>query len=136
MEAQPGVVLSWGNLFYYGNLQDIDVENPTIDRWFNTDAGFEKNAARTPAGFHTRVFPQRIAGVEGDVFRLVNGSVKRDFSFKEKLSLQIRMDAINLLNRSHFANPNLTTTSTDFGRVTGAAEVVNRFIQLQARLRF
>jgi hypothetical protein len=46
------------------------------------------------------------------------------------------MDAINLLNRSHFANPNLTTTSTDFGRVTGAAEVVNRFIQLQARLRF
>jgi hypothetical protein len=100
------------------------------------DAGFERNAARVPAAFHTRVFPQRIDGLQGDAFRLVNGSVKRDFSVMEKFTLQIRMDAINLLNRSHFANPNLTPTSTNFGKVTAAAEVVNRFIQLQARLRF
>ena len=66
----------------------------------------------------------------------MNGSLKRDFSFLEKYNFQIRLDAINLLNRSHFDVPNVTPTSTNFGKVTAAAEVVNRFIQLQARIRF
>jgi hypothetical protein len=135
-EAQPGNLLSWGNLFYYGSLEDIAVENPTLDRWFNVDAGFERNASRTPAAFHTRVFPQRIDGLRADGSKLVNGSLQRSIQFLEKMSLQLRLDAINLLNRSHFAAPNVTPTSTNFGKVTAAAEVVNRFIQIQAKLRF
>ena len=34
--------------------EDIPVDNPTLDRWFNTDAGFEKDPAKTPAGFQKR----------------------------------------------------------------------------------
>jgi len=136
LESQPGIILSWGNLFYHGNLEDIKIANPTVERWFNVDAGFERNAARVPAAFHTRVFPQRIEGLRGDRFQLVNASLKRDIDFLEKYQFQLRLDAINLMNRSHLNIPNLTTTSTNFGKVTAAAEVVNRFIQLQARFRF
>jgi hypothetical protein len=136
LEAQPGNILTWGNLFFTGNLDDIKTDTKTIERWFNVDAGFEKNAARTPAAFHTRVFPQRINDLRADGTKLLNGSVQRSFNLAEKLSMTIRMDALNVLNRSHFAAPNLTTTSTNFGKVTAAAEVVGRFVQLQARIRF
>ena len=135
-EAQPGALLSWGNLFFYGKLEDIQVENPTLDRWFNTDAGFEKVATKTPTSFQARVFPTRIDGLRADGLKLVNGSVERKIRILEKFDLQIRLDAINVLNRSHFAAPNVTPTSTDFGRVTDQREVINRFIQIQARIRF
>jgi len=135
-EVQPGQLLSWGNLFFYGNLDDIQVDSPTLEHWFNTDAGFEKNSAKTPTTFQARVFPTRIDGLRADGFKIVNGSVEKNLRILEKFDMQIRMDAINVLNRSHFDVPNLTPTATDFGRVTASREVINRFIQLQARLRF
>ena len=49
-EWQPGALLEWpGNIFFYGDLDDIKLDNPTTDRWFNTDAGFEKDPAKVPA---------------------------------------------------------------------------------------
>ena len=54
-----------GNLFFSGDLDDIKVDDPTRERWFNTDAGFEKDPARTPAQFQTRSFPFRVDGVRG-----------------------------------------------------------------------
>ena len=49
-EWQPGALLEWpGNIFFYGDLDDIKLDNPTIERWFNTDAGFEKDPAKVPA---------------------------------------------------------------------------------------
>lgn len=56
-EWQSGPLLDWGNLFYYGNsLNDIMLDSPTFDKWFNTDAGFEKTSTRTPVTPHVRVF--------------------------------------------------------------------------------
>ena len=63
-EYQPGALLQWNNnIFFYGDINDIDVEDPTRDRWFNIDAGFERDPAKTPAAFQKRVFPFRIDGV-------------------------------------------------------------------------
>jgi len=54
-DFQPGSLLGdWPNLFFYGNLDGIPVDHPTLDHWFNTDAGFEKDPAKTPAGFQKR----------------------------------------------------------------------------------
>ena len=64
-DYQPGALLDWTNLFFYGDLDDIPVDNPTFDRWFNTDAGFEKDPAKTPAAFQKRQFPFRVDGVRG-----------------------------------------------------------------------
>src|SRR5215471_2285832 len=53
---------NWGNLLFTGNLDDIAVSNPTLDRWFNTDAGFNKVSAQQ-LGSNVRTFPLRIDSV-------------------------------------------------------------------------
>jgi hypothetical protein len=63
---QPGALLQWtNNLFFYGDLDNIAVQNPTLDRWFDVDAGFERDPGKVPASFQKRAFPFRIDGVRG-----------------------------------------------------------------------
>jgi hypothetical protein len=133
-EYQPGALLSWGNLFYYGDINDIRAENPTLQRWFNTE-GFERVSSKTPANFHRRVFPSYIDGVRAQSLSNWNGSLQRDFRIRESLVFQFRVDAMNLQSRTAFNSPNITPTSTDFGRVTGSGRV-NRWIQVHGRVQF
>ena len=134
-EYQPGPLLSFGNLFYYGSLPDIDTGARTLDRWFNT-AGFERSAAKGPAAFHKRVFPTLISGLRANGTNQWNANMQRDFRFRERASLQIRLDMVNLQNRSQFAAPDTNPFSTNFGKITAATANANRFIQLQGRIRF
>jgi hypothetical protein len=134
-EFQPGPLLDWGNLFYYGNLEDIKKGPRTLDRWFNTD-NFERSAAKGPAAFHRRVFPTRVSGVRADGANQWNANAQREFTLKEGWVLQFRVDALNLANRTQFQAPNTNPYSTDFGRVTSQTNTRNRFIQAQVRLRF
>jgi hypothetical protein len=135
-EWQPGPYLSWPNLFYKGNVDDIKLDSPTISQWFNT-ANFEKDPAKAPAAFQTRVFPTIINGLTGPGMNMWQANLLRQFRLGEGKSLEIRLDALNLLNRSQFASPNTTPTSTNFGRLTSIySEAINRSYQLQARIRF
>jgi hypothetical protein len=134
-EWQPGALLDWGNLFYYGKLEDIKKGPHTIGEWFNT-AGFERTASKMPAAYQARVFPTRVEGVRGDMLNQWNMNAQREFRIKEGVTLQLRMDAINLGNRTQFANPNLDPSSTNFGRVTSQSAATKRFIDVQARIRF
>ncbi len=65
-EWQPGPLLQYGNIFYYGDVNDIALEDPTLNEWFDTDAGFERSATRVPADFQERLFPLRVDGLRGD----------------------------------------------------------------------
>jgi hypothetical protein len=135
-EWQPGQLIEFPNLFYTGDLNDIENDSPTLDRWFNTD-GFEKVANRTPAAFHRRVFPLRIDGVRSQSTNVWSANLSRKFFFTENMNLEIRADVLNLANRSQFNPPNSTPTSTNFGKITSAiGESINRMVQLQARFRF
>lgn len=134
-EFSPGPLLDFGNLFYYGNLDDITKGERTLDRWFNTD-GFERNAAKAPAAFHRRVFPTRVEGLRGDLTNIWNGNAIREFRFRERGVLQFRFDALNLMNRTQFQDPNVNPLSTNFGKVTAQSNTDKRTIQLQLRLRF
>jgi hypothetical protein len=134
-EWQPGALLDWGNVFYYGDLEDINTGTRTLDRWFNTE-GFERNAARTPAAFQARVFPTRVNGVRGDGLNRVDANIQRDLRINERFTLQLRMDALNAANHSQFENPNLDPVSTNFGRVTNNTSSTMRFLLFQARLKF
>jgi hypothetical protein len=136
-EWQPGPYLDFGNVFYTGDLNDIalDKSERTLDRWFNTD-GFEKVPARQPAAFHRRVFPLRVGNAKGDGLKRLDASLQRSFRLREGLEFQLKADAINLINRTQFAEPNVNPTSTDFGRVTANSASTFRFIMLQARLKF
>jgi hypothetical protein len=62
--------------------------------------------------------------------------VQREFKLRERMSLQVRFDAINLQNRSQFDAPNLNPFSTDFGRITQQSAALNRLLQIHGRIRF
>jgi hypothetical protein len=134
-EWQPGALLDWGNLFYYGDLANINTGARTLDRWFNTD-GFERNAQQTPAAFQARVFPTRVDGLRGDGLNRIDANIQREFRLTERFRLQLRMDALNAANRSQFENPNLDPLSTNFGRVTNNTSSTMRFLLFQARIKF
>jgi hypothetical protein len=134
-EAQPGPLLDWGNLFYYGDTAQINSTNRTLDRWFNTD-NFERLARNGPAAFHRRVFTTRVGGVRADGSNRWDANVQRDVRLHERMMLQFRVDALNLANRSQFAAPNRDPYSTDFGRVTSNTSSTMRYLMFQARVKF
>jgi hypothetical protein len=65
-----------------------------------------------------------------------NGSVKRDFRIRERLTFQARVDALNVLNHSYFGNPVTNPTDGNFGKITSAGGTPNRFIQITGRLNW
>jgi Carboxypeptidase regulatory-like domain len=137
-EFQPGALLDWGgqNIFFYGDIDDIDVDEPTRDRWFNVDAGFERDPAKIPAGFQKRAFPFRIDGVRSMALTFANLSVQRSFAAGAGRSVQVRFDAQNLFNRQQWVGPTLNPTSTQFGQVTTVALNQMRFFTFGVRATF
>jgi hypothetical protein len=136
-EWQPGALLEWpGNIFFYGDLEDITLDDPTTDRWFNVDAGFERDPAKVPASFQKRTFPFRIDGVRAPGLRHLNMNVARTIRLVGNKTLQLRVDALNVFNNETYANPNLNPTSTQFGMITGNNGTYMRFVTFVTKLNF
>ena len=139
-DFQQGPFLTWGNNFYYGDLNTIGDTltqgTKTLDRWFNTSAQFERNSANQPAAYQARVFPVDVTSVRADGLNQWNGNLRRDFRLREGTIFEVRVDALNLLNRSQFAAPDNNPNNTTFGKVTSTTATLNRFYQIQGRIRF
>ncbi len=134
-EAQPGPLLDFPNLFYYGKLEDINTGTRTFDRWFNRD-NFERNAARAPAAFHRRVFPTHVDGLRADPTNAWNANLLRQFKFAERMAFEIRLEALNIFNRTQFQAPVTSPVATNFGAVTVQSQTNKRYLQVTGRLTF
>jgi hypothetical protein len=77
-----------------------------------------------------------VTSVRQDGLNQWSANLRRDFKIKERLTFELRMDALNLFNRSQFAAPDSNPYNTTFGRVTSTTSTLNRFYQLQGRLRW
>jgi len=64
----------------------------------------------------------------------LDGSLARTFRLRQPLSLDVRLDATNLLNHGVFSGWNTTVNSTTFGLPAGTNPM--RSIELTGRLRF
>ena len=64
-----------------------------------------------------------------------NGNLQREFRIRERVSLQLRCDALNLQNRSQFAVPDSSPYSTSFGKIVQQTNATNRFVLVQACVR-
>jgi hypothetical protein len=139
-EFQNGPLLSWGNVFYRGDINTFEADarsgSKTLDRWFNTDLPFERVANNQPAAFHTRIFPRFFNGLRADGLNQWNGNLLREIRITEGFRFQFRADAINLQNRSQMSAPDVNPVSTNFGRVLSQTSSLNRFYQFQMRLQF
>ena len=139
-EYQSGDLLSFPNVYYYGDMShlssDLNNVNRTLNQWFNTGAAFERVPGNQPASYSVRVFPQYINGVRGDKLLQTNANIHRNIKLTEKFNLQLRMDMFNVFNRSQFSDPDTNPNNTTFGKVTAQTGSQNRFIQIQGRVFF
>jgi hypothetical protein len=62
--------------------------------------------------------------------------MSKNFAISERTKMQLRLNALNLQNRSQMAGPNADPFSTNFGRIVSQTAATNRWIEVQARLTF
>jgi len=118
-QAQSGPPLSWGNVLFRGDIHNIPLPpgERTIERWFNTDAGFEKATGRQLSQ-NIRAFPSRLNGVRGDGVNYWDLSMAKNFQLREQMRLQLRTNWEGAMNHPLFDTPNTSPTSTLFGTIS------------------
>jgi len=118
-QAQSGQALSFGNVLFRGDIHDIPLPRGerTIERWFNTEAGFEKAGGRQLAQ-NIRVFPSRLSGVRSHGVNYWDLSMAKNFRLREQMRLQLRTNWEGAMNHPLFDVPNTSPTSTLFGTVS------------------
>jgi hypothetical protein len=157
-EYSPGGLVGFGSNFYYGDVNQIKIDNPTFDRYFNTAGcvasaaaagpgdtvvpsgpctqGWEKRSGFTPGTYQMRSFPANVGGLRGPGYQQWNSNLSRNFKIRERLTFQARLDVFNLTNHSFPAGPNTTPTNSQFGQITGGATNLNRFVQIVGHIRW
>ncbi len=135
-QRQSGAPLSFGNvLFCGGSMKEIELRSGerTPERWFNTQ-GFERASAQQLV-YNLRAFPLRLSGVRSMGLNKLDLGLAKNVKAGETVTIQLRADAFNSLNHTHFGAPNTSPTSTDFGVVTSTSQLP-RHIEFALRLRF
>lgn len=66
----------------------------------------------------------------------LDANVSKSFRLREEKTLQIRIDAINVLNHANWGEPTLNIQSANFGRDTTKGSPGNRTLQAQLRFTF
>jgi hypothetical protein len=74
--------------------------------------------------------------VEGPGSWRFDASLSKSFRITESKSIQVRMDAQNVLNHPNPAAPNLDINNVSFGLITGNAAKTNARREFQGQLRF
>jgi len=132
---QSGAALGFGNIIFNGDLKNIPLPKGQrdVDRWFNIDAGFNRNS-REQLASSIRGFPLRLSGLRGDGRATWDFSAIKNFPIREPLTMQFRAEVYNAWNHPNFSDPVTDPVSTAFGRVSSAAE--GRNWQFSLRLKF
>jgi hypothetical protein len=136
-QGQSGPPIGFGNIIFRGNLHDIVLPRSErkVERWFNTDAGFERNSALALAQ-NIRTFPLRLTGLRADGYNNWDLSLFKTFRFKERYSAQLRVEAQDAMNHAMFSAPNTAPANTAFGTVTGVVAPEQRRINVVLRVNW
>jgi len=157
-QTQSGAALGFGNAILKGNLKDIELpkSQQTIDRWFNNGwdypTGDPRNidpatgklfpnklyevASSAQLGSNIRTFPLRFSGVRGDDQVRWDFSFIKNFQIHEDTRIEFRAETYNAFNQVSFGNPNTTTTSGSFGKVTSVVSPSGRSWQFALKAVF
>ena len=128
-------------LIFTGDFKDIALpsEQRTIERWFNTDAGFVKAANQQRTARQVRTFPIRFSFLRGDNINNTDLSVIKKTDIREGKILEFRAEFINAFNHPFFntENINIDPTSASFGRfVSQTQRNYARRIQMSLKFTF
>ncbi|MCL5744308.1 MAG: TonB-dependent receptor, partial [Acidobacteria bacterium] len=136
-QAQSGPPIGFGNIVFYGNIQDIvkPRSERTVEQWFNTGAGFETDP-RKALGQNLRTFPSKFTGLRADGFNNFDFSVFKTFPIHERLKFQLRAEAQDAFNHAMFAAPNTAPANTLFGSVNAIVGTEQRRISIVGKLNW
>ncbi len=137
MQRQSGPPLAFGDVWtlFTGDTKNISLPRSQRkpDRFFNVDAGFNRNAAQQLASNY-RVSPLRFGNIRGDGQSRWDLSLIKNFKITERFGAQFRAESLNAMNHPNLFAPNTTPTNTAFGTVTG--QDVPRSWQFALRVTF
>jgi hypothetical protein len=133
---QSGAALGFGNALFIGDIHDITLPSSQRrpERWFNTEAGFDKSSARQLSNNY-RLMPTRFNDVRANGINSFDLSALKNTNIGERFRLQFRGEFLNAFNHVFFGSPNTSPTSTAFGQVTSQTGYPRR-IQLGFKLLF
>ena len=134
-QGQSGPPIGFGNVLYYGaDLAAIVLPKSerTVERWFNTD-NFEKASGRALAN-NIRTFPSRLTGLRADGYNNWDLSMFKTFRFRERYSVQFRLEAQDAMNHAMFSPPNAAPANTNFGKVVDVVAPEQRRVNLSLKL--
>ena len=130
---QKGAPLgTWGNVIYLGGPLNLDPRKVNGTAFDTTR--FNTNSAQQLAN-NVRTFGTQFANLRGDGANNVDLSLLKNTKLLEKLNFQLRFEVFNAFNHAEFSNPNLSPTSSAFGKITGQNNL-SRTVQMGARLVF
>jgi len=130
---QSGQPLAWGDAIFLGNPDDIAKGPRSVDRWFNTDAGFTKASSTRPS-YHYRAWPLYFSNLRRDGMKNYDISINKKFRLNERgMEVQVRGEALNAMNHPQFGNPQMDQFNAAFGQITATANYPR---QIQAVFRF
>ncbi|HWB86829.1 MAG TPA: carboxypeptidase-like regulatory domain-containing protein [Bryobacteraceae bacterium] len=152
---QTGPLISWGNLFSYGSIDQIvsalnqdQTHSQSLHMWYNPAAvwtgsgappsnfaGFEGRSSAQPNTYQARLFPQYIDSLRADSIRNWDTKILRRFGIRERLGLVVALDMLNMTNHTQFGNPNISVTNSAFGSVSSQSNWP-RILQFNARIEF
>jgi hypothetical protein len=132
--GEPQAVNARNNRLNTGtnNWADVtcsDINYPKqIGQWFDTSC-FADNP--DPFAFGNA----KIGTLRGPGVINFDLSMFKSFEIAERKSLEFRAEFFNAFNNPHFANPNINSSSGDFGRITSTV-LTPREIQLGLKFQF
>jgi hypothetical protein len=132
--AQSGTPLAWGNIPFAGDINAVKLDNPTRERWFNTDAGFIKTQALQS---NVRYFPFRFPFLRAMGINNWDASLIKNTRIRERYNFQFKAEFLNTMNRAQLPAPNTDPRNALFGEIRASNQAnYPRRIQLTAKFIF
>lgn len=130
---QSGSPLGFGNIPFIGDVNAIKLDNPTRERWFNTQAGFLQDQLQS----NLRYFPFRFTGLRAMGSNNWDTSLIKNTRFSERYNVQFKAEFLNMLNRAQLPAPNTDPRNALFGEIRANTQAnYPRRIQLTAKFLF
>ncbi|MCY3778197.1 MAG: hypothetical protein OXH11_19645 [Candidatus Aminicenantes bacterium] len=135
-QLQSGFPLNFGDVFTTDSFSPERLGGGgTVERWFNTNAGFVRDVGAAPEGTHKRTFPLRFAQLRSDIVDFWDVSVIKDTFINDTHKIRFQAQFLNALNHASFGNANTNPTSGSFG-VVGSDVTWPRRVMSSVKWRF
>ena len=154
--STPGIVnqilggwqLNWDTIYQRGWVVDYPnaaqnapgsakISNPNYKQMFNTALWKTASGGAVPLQEPQtlRTFPYLFSDVRRPSYKNVDASMLKNFPIHESLKLQMRIEAVNILNHPWFADMASTdVTNAAFGQLNPTQRNLPRFVKLGAHL--